>query len=346
VLRVLGSRRSGCAVVVAAVLAAAALPAQADAPSENPDLRRARAALDDLKYTAALSALDKALRHGKSGPAELAEIHRLRGEVSAALGREKEAVLSFKRLLAIDPNARLAAGTSPKIGEPFRTARQFYETNAALAVRCEIDRGPPLMARIEVDSDPMEMVSGTAAQYRGEDGRAAVMPLEDERFSVELPRGARAASVAAVDEHGNRLWVSPIVDCSDVTRKGIAPRKKRDRRPAGPPLYRHWGLWTGVALALGGVGTFFGLETMSTLDELDRINLDSSSHEFSKADELESRARRQALWSNIAFGAAGVAAVAAAILFLRRDRGRAERATVLAPTASVDSLGVALIMSF
>lgn len=325
-------------------LVAIASPVRADDSPANPDLARARAALDRLEYNDALEALDKALRRGGNSPEAVAEIYRLEGEVAAALGREGEAVKSFERLLTLDPDARLGSGVSPKIVEPFREARSRVAAREPLKVRCEVDRGPPAKVSIVSQSDPLEMVRGMVALRAGK--AEPLSPGDEDPFTLVLPPDARAKLVAAADEFGNQLWRSPIADCTDATFTGQPAVTIREPKPARRPLYEHWGLWAGVALVTGALGTYFGLEASSTVDELERMNADSSNHEFADAEELEDRARRNALWANIAFAAAGASAVAATILYLRRSRGHTERAAVLTPAAGSDSVGVTLVLPF
>ncbi len=337
-------RRSGIAMALALVAVLGA-SAHADKTRANADLDKARRALGDLKYSAALAALDKALERGGNSPETLAEIYQLKGQVAASLGQEDAAVESFQHLLAMNPNASLDSGVSPKIGEPFHAARKALEDKGEMRVSCRIRRGAGANATLVVESDPVEMVHG-AAVLLDDDSDRPLTPEPKDPFRVGLPSGAAVSAVVAVDAFGNHVRIIPVSECEDVTPVKRVRKKAEPHGRGAPPIYARWALWAGVALASGAVGTYFGLEAKSTLEDLDRLNMESSNHEFAEADDLESRARKNALWANLGFAAAGAATITAAILYLRADRRQRERSAVLAPTAGRDSIGMALFLPF
>ena len=66
---------------------------------------------------------------------------------------------------------------------------------------------------------------------------------------------------------------------------------------------------------------------------------------------LEDDARRQALYANLAFGAAGVSAIVTAVLFYTsgdsyEDSGDKEPGTVVGPMVESDAVGVSAMFRF
>lgn len=73
----------------------------------------------------------------------------------------------------------------------------------------------------------------------------------------------------------------------------------------------------------------------------------SAEHEYSEAVEMEDSARRNALFANIGFAAAGGAAIVAGVLLMRgRGDKPAADEVVVAPTATPRGLGVTIAMPF
>jgi hypothetical protein len=319
--------RTVALLTVVLTLGLAAAPALAQ---ENAKLAQARRELDALQYDKARDSLAAALAAGDSGPAQVQEIHRLAGEVAAALGDAKGATEHFKRLLALDPNAQPKAGASPKITQPFDAARAWFKGKAPLRVSLVVDPGgaEPTIA-IQVESDPLKMVRAARAVLRAADGRESTLEAGGVApYALVVPGGGRFEGKAAVvDEHGNRL-----VEMDVVVEPVATPVTKRGGG-GGRPLYARWWLWAGVMGAAGATGVIFGLRVLDAQDELDALNADSMNHQFSEAQEIEDRGRRDALIANISFGVAGVAAVAAGYcLFSTLREGGGERRVDVAAT--------------
>jgi hypothetical protein len=118
------------------------------------------------------------------------------------------------------------------------------------------------------------------------------------------------------------------------------------RAPA-PPLYGRWYVWGAATVVAAGGGGYFGWQARQDQDALDRLNQNSPDHDFSEADEIEQRGRRNALVANIAFGAAGVFAIAAVVsLALEPDAPASERSTALAPLPLRQGAGLSVAFTF
>ncbi len=327
---------------VATIAAVALAPAVALA---NPQLERARAALDDLQFEDAYDALDEALRAGDSDLEQTVEIYRLLGEVAAALGQQDEAADAFEILLTLDPEQQLPEGVSPKISEPFENALSRVDGRDPLRFSCEITSNDPMTVQVIVDSNPLDLAVGGFVVDGGGESRE---PLVAGSASITLEVGERPIQVGLADESGNRIAAVPASECEDETEvvlTDLAPPV--EPKDDGGSILGHWALWGGVAVAFGAAGTYFGLQATSDVDELNDIYANSAEYEYSEAVEMEDSARRNALFANIGYAAAGGAAIVAGVLLLRRGSDEpAAREVVVAPTATPHGMGVTIAMPF
>ena len=327
-------------------MALAVLLAQSPAAQAGP-IDDAKIAVEASDYLKARAALTEALASGANGRQELAEIYRLSGIVAGALGDAKASTAAFQRALVLAPKLELAPGTSPKIARPFAAAQGLARQSAPLEIRSETAAEPPSVTVI-VASDPLSMIARVrvAVVADGKPEQAFDRP-SSERTTVELPEGARLdVRIAVVDEHGNRLAELgtrevPIV----VLGKAPPPPPSRAatavRAPPPPPprparsprpLYLRWWMWGGGAALFGAAAAYFGIDAVLARRDLEALNRSSIEHTFDEAKDLEARARRDVLFTNIGWGAAGVLAAGATILYLTEPRpARGERRVSVAP---------------
>lgn len=325
-------------VVTAAVVIAMRAPAHAD----DAGLARARAALDQSDYLAAREALTKTLAAGDSDRTALIEIHRMSGIVAGALGETDAATEAFERMLALDPKASLPIGTSPKIARPFAAAQAYFRKRKPLAIRVDTTATPPAVI-VTTTSDPLAMIERVRVIARIDGGRDEVNEQPaDKVVTIELRAGKRIdVRVVGLDPHGNRLIevgtedVPVVIVAADAATKPAVVPRDRVTPPVKPartrPLIATWWLWGGIAVAFAGTAGYFAYDARAATDELDRLNADSSNHQFTEAMEVESRARRDVLFANIGFGIAGAAAIAATILFLTEPGQPRERSITATP---------------
>jgi tetratricopeptide (TPR) repeat protein len=338
-------------VVTAALVIAMRSPAHAD----DAGLARARAALDQSDYLAARDALSKTLAAGDSDRAALVEIYKMTGIVAGALGERDAATEAFERMLALDPKASLPAGTSPKIARPFAAAQAYFRKHERLAITVDTTASPPAVI-VTTTSDPLAMIERVRAIARIDGGRdeANEQPA-DKVVTIELRAGKRIdVRVVALDAHGNRLLEVgtedvPVVIVADAATKQPAdvPRDRVTPAPAKPARQRSliakWWLWGGVAVAFAGTAGYFAYDARAATDELDRLNADSSNHQFTEAMDVEKRARRDVLFANIGFGVAGAAAIIATILFLTEPGDPPRERSITATPVPVQGGGAVVV---
>jgi hypothetical protein len=329
-------------VVLVVVALGVAGPVEAQPAESGPALlARAQGALDALRYEEAAALLDRAWRAGGNRPDELALLFRLSGAVAVTLGRDQEADLAFRRLLALAPDAALPDGTSPKIAARLQSARAALAGRSlrADAIERESGAGEPIVA-IDVDSDPAGMVAAIRARYRDrgvEVVREARSPVP---LEVGVGRGASRVDVTVLDEHGNVL-----VEQTLILREPAPDRPPPPSRPgpalasapapdAAPPLYARGLPWAAAAAGFGAVGLFFGLRSEADQDELDELNRSSADHDFRDALAVEDRLHRDSAIANVAFAAAGIAAVASVFFWIREARADGREARRNNPTRS------------
>jgi hypothetical protein len=308
-----------CSAIVLAILIAAARVAGADAP---PSLARARIEIQTLHFEEALRTLEATRRAGGNGPRELAAILALEGEVAAGLGDADGAEASFRRLLALDPDAALPPGRAPKVIEPFEAARAYLAARApfrAHAVRAN------QAITIVVDGDPLGMVAGGQLAYATAAGaRAKVEARGTRSIRIAVPAGARAPLVAApLDADGNRLVELPVAQPAAASAAATTPSPSpaiAATAPAPterPALLARWPLWAGVAVGFGIAGAVFALDHRATQGDLDDVVAHSEEHDFAEYQSLDRRQARDAVAADVAFGIAAIAAATSAVLFLR-----------------------------
>jgi hypothetical protein len=307
------------------------------------NLADARKAVDASDYDAAKTAIDKALADGTQGPDDLADLYRMKGIVDAAEGSTAAATTAFGKWLALDPKAALPAGTSPKIVRPFDAAKDQAKMREPIKVKTETTSDPPTV-KLVVVSDPFMMISKVRVHVRADGGKEQTLEGR-KKLPIELPKGKRLdLYVEALDDNGNRVAVLgssdvPIVitgagghDEVVVTKAEPGPRDKPLPPPPPAaherPLYLKWWMWTGVAVAIGAGGTYFGLQARSETDRLDKLNADSQDHTFDEAKAVESDARRDVLLFNIGMGVAGAFAIGAAVLYVTEPHAETHVAAV------------------
>ena len=292
------------AAVLALALALAAPAAADDDAAVAAHLRAASAHRAGLRYDAALAEVDRALAGGRASPAQVAALFRLAGELTAGLDRPTVAAAWFARWLALTPDGRLPDDASPKLADALAAAR----AGGVAALALSVERGADTLTVTVVDRLGLARAIRvtTAPDRPGVDGaRGAALPW---------PR-TRPAVVIALDEHGNQLVVR-VVPAAPTPGARVA-------------LVRRWQPYAGAAAALAALGGVFAWRTAVAQDDFDALRAASGAHTFAELEAVRARGERAALVANLAFGAAGVAAVTAGIMAWQRPRATT---LTLAPT--------------
>lgn len=328
-------RRVGAAM---ALLLAAAAPARADGPGAREHLLGAQQAADEMRYEDAVALLERALATGECRRDELATLYRLSAQLAITVGDEARGEREFLRLLSIDPEAELPRGTSPKIQARFDSARAQVRERGALEVDVETD-GTTVRATIE--SDPADLVAGGVAVWtEGGELRAVDLHRRKRRtYLLALPIESRVeVAVRITDRPGNTLFerrvtvTPPRSAAASEEVAAEAPRARRSVAAQGdaagldaaprprerPPLFARWPVWAGIAAGFAVGGAVFAVRSRSAQNELDELNMDSSSHDFQEATDVEDRLRRDSLLANVGFAlaaGAGITALAVGVHF-------------------------------
>ncbi len=303
---------SRAGLVVAVALLALTGSAAADGA---PVLDQAEQAIGDIDYEAARDLLATALAAGGLDRAELARAHRLAGEVAAALGDATAARGHFVRWILLEPGATLRAGLSPKIVEPFTAARAEAGRLGRFTLDIEVARDAERV-RIELTAkDPLALVAGMRVRLGdssevGITGPRAVLPAAD--------AAAIDVEVTVVDGRGNVLSRETF---AGTAIRAVAP-------PAGPaaepgtrvhhrlPAVVRWPTWAALTVVAAGTGGYFAYRVGQAEDELAALNADSSAHSFDEAIAIQERGDRDARFTSVGFGVAGVAAVATVLTYV------------------------------
>jgi hypothetical protein len=285
-----------CALVVVATILIAAPTAAEAQPRLTQALGEIRAHVHALRYHEARGAAEAALALGEGEPRDVAALYRVLGEVSAGLDDIAGATRWFTRLLAIEPDARLPAGSSPKLTGPFQAARL---ASAKLDVAIAFASGAVV---VRARDDRAKLVRAARVRViHGGIQRAPIAAVIDTPIAIDAGDGD-AILADALDEHGNRLATVGL-------RVGVADRSLL-RRPLP------YAIAGGVALAAGGI---FLWRRAVALDDLDAIIANSDQYTFEDAQAAERRAERHGYFAIAGFGLAAIAGATAVIIHLTAE---------------------------
>lgn len=342
-------------IVVA--LAIVGTSATAFAEPANPDLDKAKEQYADLFFEEALVSLQKALQIGVADKEQTAEIYLLTGMVTATLDQAGAAKSNFIKFLSIDPDGKLPEGQSPKITGPFKAAKKVVGGKGIEIAHAIKSTSPPRLLLV-VKNDPANLVAGAHARYweGGDNEKTTLAPGKGE-INIQLGDKATGVVLSAVDEYGNVLATIGSRD-DRIKLEGGSVVVEPDPDPGdgdkddGKGFRYWWVVSAAVTVGFAAGGTVLGLSASNKVSEIEDAIDNSSDFEFSTdVKPLEDKAKDQALYANIAFGAAGVGAIVTAILFWRSlDDDDTEKApgTAVGPLIDPgsDSVGVSATIRF
>jgi len=306
------------------------------ARADNPKLAAARRAVEDVRYDDARGLLVEALEAGTNRPDELREIYQLSAATAMVLGQRDLAEQYYRRVLELDPEARLPADASPKLRQPFVAAQAFMAAHRRLDARA-VRRGRGI--EVTVVADPLGMVAAVTAIVDGEPLPAVAVsgaPI------VLRPHG-QVEQIVLLDEHGNTLRM--IAAPGDGPASGADPALE----PASPntPFLRRWTTWAIPAAVFTGTGVAFLVGAERAKGRLDDILASSGTHFFDEAEQERKHWKDDALIADIAFAAAGAFAVTAIVMAVTRPQSGSQTSqTMVTPTIAADHLGFTLVSKF
>lgn len=334
------------AAALAALALLGATPRLAAADSAR--LTEARRAIDEVRYDKAQELLGAALRDGGNSPETTVEIYALAASTAIVLGKDDLGELYYRRLLSLDPGAKLEAGLAPKFKRAFTAAQAYVSAQGALRVRT---RRVPTGVEVAIESDPLAMVAAVA--LRSAKGTTRLDP--DRRAVLPLPADEHGDDdrLLLLDEHGNQLRALPVPEGADFEDEGVPfiplggdAATERGDSSGEPGLLRTWWVWTIPSAVALGAGVGFGLKSRADADSLDRL-LDGPNPYYDEAQALRDSSRRNATLANVSFAAAGAFAIVAGIMLVTRPAPR-PASTAVVPTL-VPALGrdgsVGLVLS-
>lgn len=212
-------------------------------------LSGAQRAYADVDYQKCREEAQRALT-GPGDKAARVDAWRYLGLCSAALGDTEAAREAFKHMLAIDRDARLPDGLSPRFTSSYREAKGSFVTGSPLAftVEREVVDGGIRAVRLKL-TDELGLVQKIA--WRGEGGSSGGPVRAAALLELELPAEADV-TVVALDPQGGEVAVL------------LLPGKKKvaEAPPPPPPVEPEdagfpWlvvGSVAGGVIILGAVG--------------------------------------------------------------------------------------------
>jgi tetratricopeptide (TPR) repeat protein len=261
-----------------------------------------------LEYERALDQLAKA-KESSCGTDDDALLGMYEGTIRSDLGQTDQAKVAFKEALLLKPDAEVPLKVSPKVKKQIEALRA--EAKKELA---------PIIARQEEERRKREAEEARKAEEakradearRAEEARRAD---EARRATAEAAKAEEAKKHAAEDAQNRTRLPSDAPQSRQLVASGdhraedtVPPLKTelRERRvvPVLPIVFG------GLALAVGGVATYFGVTSRTTQTQA-RMALDQTLRE-----SLLTQGNQQALIADVLIGVAGAAGLAALISFI------------------------------
>ncbi|MBW2699727.1 MAG: tetratricopeptide repeat protein [Deltaproteobacteria bacterium] len=190
------------------------LALSADEIEEAEQLRKS------MQYEQAVEHCVQILESSGSGPAELVKAYCIMGLSQSALGKPKDALDSFSRLLAVDPDFTLSPRISPRLAAPFFQARALMDDQKSIAIKhapqaplASPEAFSGAVLDVELTADPFGMVKEIAIRYRTQgipqDLEISVRVESTGKFAIRLPEGLKTRSIdyliEARNAHGSVL---------------------------------------------------------------------------------------------------------------------------------------------
>lgn len=235
-----------------------------------------------LYFVKAGKACEAALKEGGNTRRELVYLLGFKGLIAAAQGRTAAGLASFKRMLAVDPRAKLMSGQSPRIVRAFKQAQAWIADQDPIAVASSAPasaaRGSRATISLTVAADPFGMATQVTLHVRPVGGQSfrpqKTQPIAAARWELDLGTTAPAAPaieyyLTVTDADKNVVaFVGQPASPKRITLLGSGPSigaSKTATTPARPVWYKTWPVWTivGVCTVALIVGVTVGVSSGS-----------------------------------------------------------------------------------
>lgn len=305
---------------------------------------KAKTQLADLRFDDARNTATTALKKGSRGPNEVVDLYMLLGEVSASMGKDKDAAKYFHNALSINLAAALGPGASPKLSEPFDKAKNRLSSADPITLDYEVfDEGRVV---VTVTSDPAKLVGGAALLYTEGGAEKTKKGRGADTVNMKIPDGASDLRIVAVDKYGNQIN-EPIDLEADGTVEGGASGLgvSKSKNKPGRPLLNRWQLYAGLTAVFAATGGYYSFKSKGFVEDAEALE---DGTEFSKAKQLEDFAKEKALYANISFVAAALLAGATYYVYTTNadTTEKAPTKTTIAPYLTPEEVGIAAAIQF
>lgn len=309
-----------CTLPALVAVLCTSLPAVAGPP---PRVLEARKLIDDLEMEAALKVLLEAERAEGNDRAAVLEIYLLQGIAFGSLGKDAKTRDSFRKLLMLDPQARLPADQPPRVRTPFMEAKDWALTNGPLAVSVSavVQQGLIKHLAISVQKDVLRQARAARVHWKTS-GAEQVVDLPLTSGAAEAPVGAPSVTWW-VEVLSERKGVLAVVGSEAEPREDRAPALKagpvaaaadalevRQTRVVSGGWRRPTGLvLLGAGAVAAGVGAVFGVQSTGARAALTGAATDAEGRVTGltqrDASTLEAQANSQATLANVLYGVGG-----------------------------------------
>jgi hypothetical protein len=180
------------------------------------NLEKAKKLTAQMKYMQALWDINQVLKSSKSGPEDLVAAYELKGMCMAALGKEKESIISYRYLLAINPDHKLSPKVSPKFKQPFERALELSHGKKSIELVHEVpepaEKLSGMKIKVSVDANPYKMVKRVRLRYKAGKAKEKQLVIKVKRTGekvFKLPVKTKAGSLSYYFEALN--WRGGVV---------------------------------------------------------------------------------------------------------------------------------------
>lgn len=312
--------RTGFFVAVACC-AALTVPLSAHAQSDDAQryLTAAARLYENLEYERALEQLKRARTLSRGVDDDVA-IALYEGIILADMGKKEDSTAAFKEGLFLKPDAQLPVKVSPKVTADFEAVRREVKKELA-----------PILAKQEAERKKKEeeerrqkeeAAKKQADEQKRLNDQLAAQDAEKRRIAEEAKRNAEARAKLEQEkklaEQRRREEAQRTTPEDTPKDRVLVVQQDHEEKPYLPgtetKVEHHTPVATwvlgGVALAAGGAGGYFGMQSRNQVDGARGAQFQDDT------DRQLKQASDNALYANVAFAAAGAAAIGALVTFL------------------------------